>query len=262
MDTRSLKRPVAMTQLAFDRLSALFKSYQSGGSYLDDQKTNWDEQEWLRTYVDDPNEKISRAVLLESIHGPLSRAAVFARCQSALTNDAGFVDAFIVVMMWGFKPKSYGAYRTSEMLKRYSSREEMESALRDCAQVAQQDPLEAYKKASHLAKGLGPAFGTKYTYFMSPESNRSPIFDAVVANWLWHHNFRTDESKFMSSVGWNSENYKLYVDFCTEAAEKIGVEDLGLIEYLMFIDQQFAQWRKAGAEFPLWLHSSSSTLSK
>jgi hypothetical protein len=140
-------------------------------------------------------------------------------------------------------------------LKSVATKGDLDQILRECTIASDLSPLDAYKAISGSITGLGPAFGTKFLYFMSPKEHRAPIFDAVVANWLYRFGIRNPKGKFVSPVGWNSSHYALYLDICQAACKRLSIVDAGLIEYLMFVDQQLFEWQKSGKAFPNWLHT-------
>lgn len=81
------------------------------------------------------------------------------------------IDAFIVAMVWGHGPVGYGAYRTAGVLEGPA----FETAIFELAQVAAiSGGLASYLHVSERRRAnpsflryLGPAFGTKFIYFVT-----------------------------------------------------------------------------------------------
>lgn len=160
-------------------------------------------------------------------------------------------EAFVAVMAWGFRPDSYGPYRTSVMLSTPRKDFVVDDILLSVAD--ENDPVRAYRALENKIHGLGPAFGTKFLYFTSSIENRAPILDAVVANWLWRYGVRDVKGKWITPVGWNSKLYERYVQFCTEICQQLGIADRGLIEYLMFVDAQYSDFLEQRKAQPEWV---------
>jgi len=184
----------------------------------------------------------------------VSRRQVFDVFTDVAHQRATLTEAFVAVMAWGFRPNSYGPFRTSVMLSNPREGRTVLEVLESAAE--KDDPLDAYKALSNSLKRLGPAFGTKFLYFTSSLNNRAPIFDAVVAKWLWRYGVRTSSEKWISPVGWNVKMYERYLQFCTEMCELLGIDDRGLVEYLMFVDAQYSDYLELGKAQPMWVASA------
>jgi hypothetical protein len=198
------------------------------------------------------NEKISRADVFEAFELVRQESSPEERLKT-------LGEAFVAAMAWGFRPNSYGPFRTNEMLVNSKSGQKRDDALTILLEVFDElksgsaKPIDAYKKLSRKINGLGPAFGTKFLYFASCEDDRAPILDAVVANWLWKYGVRDSKDKWLSPVPWKSTNYQRYLEFCDEALSELQVTDRGLIEYLMFIDAQYSDYLELGKRQPGWV---------
>lgn len=103
------------------------------------------------------------------------------------------VDAFIVTMVWSYGPVGYGAFRTARVIEGPG----FETAIFESAQVAATSGgLAAYRHVSERRRAdpsflryLGPAFGTKFIYFVTKAnaSEAAPVMDAVVQRWFQRH---------------------------------------------------------------------------
>lgn len=136
--------------------------------------------------------------------------------------DAGrpqrVVTAFIASMIWGYGQVGYGPYRTERVLT--TSKDAIKSLV-DIANTAQ-DPeyggLHAFKSiagnrksAGDYLKYLGPAFGTKFLYFLTKGANgveTTPVMDALVAKWFRQH--APEVEKFKLSW-WDPTSYEQYL---------------------------------------------------
>ena len=244
---------------ASDRLTVLYEMYLSGKDDYLNQSTRLNIEEWSKSYVykrrkDDVMDVLSQNnKALSGLGTPrVSRKQVF-----DIFADKGnsLVEGFVAAMAWGFKPDSYGPYRTSVMLSKPRKNRTVDEVLKSVASI--ENPVSAYRELANALEGLGPAFGTKFLYFTSTTENRAPILDAVVAKWLWRYGVRSSSDKWISPEGWNTKLYERYVLFCTEICEQLGTADRGLVEYLMFVDAQYSDYLEQGKAQPLWITSGA-----
>ncbi|HCM1039229.1 TPA: hypothetical protein N2810_004753 [Vibrio parahaemolyticus] len=92
---------------------------------------------------------------------------------------ASLRELFIAVMLWGFGSVGYGAYRTHKMVSDVDFKETLESTY---FAIKQGDISRAY--GNFKLEQCGPAFFTKFFYFVAHGFNRKPIpliLDSVVA---------------------------------------------------------------------------------
>lgn len=158
------------------------------------------------------------------------------------------VTAFVASMVWGYGQVGYGPYRTERVLT--SSPNAIDSLV-EVAQIAQ-DPkrggLEAFKhiqkerqRPGDYLKYLGPAFGTKYLYFLTKASSdvgTTPVMDALVAKWF--RRYATSIAGFNLSW-WDSASYERYLLALETWAREIrdahprsAPLDLDDVEFLIF----------------------------
>lgn len=153
------------------------------------------------------------------------------------------VEVFLLAMLWGYGPVGYGPFRTRRIL----DRPEAKSELLEVARVAHQEGglaafelVAARRRASTFLKWLGPAFGTKYIYFLTAKdrgSQPAPVMDAVIYRW-----FRKHTPDRPLRVGyWDSASYRRFLDSLAEWAQEIGHRyghEVGLddVEYLIFAE--------------------------
>ncbi len=160
-------------------------------------------------------------------------------------------------MLWGYGPVGYGAFRTRRIL----DEPEASRALLEVATVAQAEGgLAAFalicERRHHDAgylKWLGPAFGTKYLYFLTAAidpDRATPVMDAVVRRWFSKH---VPDQKLIVDT-WNEPSYRKFLD-CLETwsdelsslgRTKVTMDD---VEYLIFADgnnfEDNAEWRES-----------------
>jgi hypothetical protein len=247
-----------VTVEAKDRIKSLYRAYSASGMDYLNQSTELKVDEWSKSYTykrrkDDVMDVLSKnnAALLGLDTSRISRKQVF---DVFADKRNSIVEGFVAAMAWGFKPDSYGPYRTSVMLSKPRKNRTVDEVLQSVASI--ENPVSAYRELANALEGLGPAFGTKFLYFTSTAENRAPILDAVVANWLERYRVRSSKDKRISPVGWNTKMYEMYVQFCTEICEQLGISDRGLVEYLMFVDAQYSDYLEQGKAQPEWVASA------
>lgn len=240
------------TDASVERLKINFKCYVDSKSDYLEHWMNLNETEWSNKF---PHIEENNGALVRMRTQRVSRRQVFDVFADVDYQRATLTEAFVAAMAWGFKPNSYGPFRTSVMLSKPRHGRTVQEVLESAAGIS--NPLDAYKALSNSLERLGPAFGTKFLYFTSTSDNRAPIFDAVVAKWLWRYGVRNSKGNWMSPVGWNPNTYGRYVEFCSEVCEQLGTDDRGLIEYLMFVDAQYSDYLEQGKAQPLWVASAT-----
>lgn len=183
------------------------------------------------------------------ISGPITRGELLLEAE---TLDSQMMPRFFTqVMAWGFGPAGYAAYRTNRILEWLAASTDDGSVrlikwishLRDAAEVGPKEGFEFLDSDAGYIKFLGPSFSTKILYFLSPESNRAPIHDAVVNSWLWRQGVASRDAPIELDHQ-DLAGYIEWLKFCDEAlanlkseSQKQLPEDRGFIEYLIFQDQ-------------------------
>ena len=253
---------------ASERLNLLHIAFVESGADYESQWTYLDSSEWSGNNAAEKYPKVfehSGFVANLASTKRISRSDVFSAFdlvregQSPEEKITALGEAFVTAMAWGFRPNSYGPFRTNEMLTNSKQGQKRSDALTILFEIFDElksdssKPIDAYKKLSGKITRLGPAFGTKFLYFASDLGNRAPILDAVVANWLWKYGVRDSKGKWLSAVPWKPTDYQRYLDFCDEACLQLQVTDRGLIEYLMFIDAQHSDYLELGTRQPAWV---------
>jgi hypothetical protein len=112
---------------------------------------------------------------------------------------ANVAGAFTVAMIWGHGASGYGPYRTARVLTGSAAPAgaplsgDVGLRLADSAEVARRDgAVEGYRFLNNRPgriTGLGPAFFTKWLYFVTARGQTTmaaaaPVLDALVLTWL------------------------------------------------------------------------------
>ena len=255
---------------ALSRIHVL-KVVATDNDYLE-QSTHWSPREWIREEPMRYRGKRRKADLDGLVRhqdffrswpkAPITRKNLFDAVLTAGDDPLRLEEAFVLTMAWGFRPNSYGPYRTSVMLSGAKGGRPTASLLAELRGIlsddsGERDPvLAAYGAMSRQLEMCGPAFGTKWLCFASPVNNRAPILDAVVAEWLERHEVYVG-SRPISASTWSIKDYRCYLDFCRYAAAGIGCGDVGFVEYLMFTDQQYFEFSSRDDMFPEWIRRVS-----
>lgn len=127
------------------------------------------------------------------------------------------VTAFIAAMIWGYGATGYGPFRTRRVLAADEHVVEHLLGIAKIAQDPEQGGLHAFQQidkargtASGYLKYLGPAFGTKFLYFLTAAADGvapTPVMDAVVRRWFT----RETEVRLITSR-WHTSSYSMYLD--------------------------------------------------
>lgn len=173
----------------------------------------WQRKRWLASFPESGN-------VLDSLPEYLDRATVRTACLDASRSPTAALDAFLVVMAWGYGKVGYGLWRTSRILQENSHAPDR--LARVAQHLAHRGALDAYGLLAGECQlhGLGPAFGTKYLYFC-PQSAAGPralIFDRLVAGWLAEH-----VDVRLNPAAWSPNTYRHYLELVSSWADALGV---------------------------------------
>lgn len=109
--------------VAFERLRALYGTYLASGFDYLDHSTPFDREEWCGESVVESYEMVHLAngFVGRIYTNQISRRDVFSAVEKvgvpqALHRDIVVQQAYVAIMAWGFRPRSYGPWRTNEML--------------------------------------------------------------------------------------------------------------------------------------------------
>jgi len=152
------------------------------------------------------------------------------------------VQAFLIPMIWGYGPVGYGPYRSRRVLDSFKA----SARLLEVARIAQTEGgLDAFNHIQlqrstqrDYLKYLGPAFGTKYLYFLTAAVDAvetTPVMDVVVWRWFRKHVPTTS----IDVLHWHAESYASFLRCLRHWSHSLirdGRMPLGLddVEYLIF----------------------------
>ena len=224
---------------ARERIRELAEVYAAeGGDYLT-QASWWDSEDWSRHVHPGWN-----------LPNPITRNDVFRLVKEARTVELA-EGAFVAVMLWGYGQTGYGPHRVDEM--KSSRPEGLGQYMLDIGKAAAPDTADAYRYMAdnkmNRATKLGPSYASKVVYFVT-QGEGSPILDSVVARWIHKHH---DCKWVFNPNKWSTTQYEDYQSYCHDLLNEInslvpeGHRTLGLVEYLMFIDQvasSLPKWAK------------------
>jgi len=171
----------------------------------------WPQNGWIEDFPEFDD-------LLAALPNPLGREDVRACVSSLPRGEEGAVAAFVACMAWGYGRTGYGRSRTRKVLE---SNSQVAGHLDEARMAACSGGLEgALNSYSYLAgpgrmRGLGPAFGTKFTHFHNREAL---ILDRLTADW-----FREACGIDLRPTEWCPSAYREYLAYMGEWAETLGV---------------------------------------
>lgn len=138
--------------------------------------------------------------MLDALPAELDRRMTARLVEDLLPGDV--TAAFTVAMIWGHGFSGYGPYRTAKVLTAAPSPRTapvstvVRDRLGESVEVSRQrGAIEGYRflnNGTGKIAGLGPAFFTKWLYFVTARGQASaaaaaPVLDALVMSWLGAH---------------------------------------------------------------------------
>ncbi|MGW5609436.1 8-oxoguanine DNA glycosylase OGG fold protein [Streptomyces sp. NPDC003753] len=182
----------------------------------------------------------------------VSRAQVVAAVRAAVERQE-WSEALVASYVWGQGRTGYGPHRLKDILAEPT----IVSALAQAVVLREEGAVAAYRAMYGAVKGLGPAFFTKFLYFLdwamdAPSDSRALILDQRVARVLRAHATRVGLSMGLESAdsvaawvwsdtGWTPHRYGVYLRWMTAAAGQLASSGIGwpdsspgLLELAMF----------------------------
>ena len=164
--------------------------------------------------------------IVKSLHAPeVLRPGGDSQAQAVVT-------AFIASMIWGYGTTGYGPYRTARVL---GTDPDVVSHLVAAARTAQDPNQGGYVAFHEIGEGrdndpaylkyLGPAFGTKFLYFLTAAADAvpvTPVMDAVVRRWFWR-----EAEVWLNVTSWKSTSYMDYLSLLDTWREALAPENGG-----------------------------------
>lgn len=173
------------------------------------------------------------------------------------------VTAFVAAMVWGYGATGYGPYRTARVL---TADQHAVEHLVEIAGIAQGSKRGGEKAFAHIAeqrlgrepylKYLGPAFGTKFLYFLTAASDgveTTPVLDAVVRRW-----FAREAQETLYTTWWDPDSYSRYLGLLdqwrTQMAAATGSDPLEReeVELLIFSAERGDATSWLADDSPVW----------
>lgn len=230
-------------QTAFDRWVAVGRPK--------DAPTVWSKPSWEKS--------LARATPVRELLGgwpadlkgdPLRRVHVTTFAAGVTMEDrASQLKAFLAAMIWGYGRVGYGPSRVARMLTEPRFLDDLAELTRVTLEEGGVAGYQRVRDARHgeqrdrgFLKHLGPAFGTKYIYFLTkaqPVEGRgvAPVLDSVVRMWF-RKNVDDQATNVEIGDGWGyAERYATYVETMRAWAEELGIaaDD---VEQLIFVSRQ------------------------
>ena len=179
---------------------------------------DWPREQWIVCF---PNWKTR----FDELPDQLSRQDVFAQVQKTQLNAEDTEWAFLLVMAWGFGKVGYGRWRASNILARTPDSREQLLKVREI--LHRSDAISGYEALGGACRlpHLGPAFGTKFLYFLGPsEPAMTPlILDKLVTSWLYRNTGLS-----LNSLAWSTSTYRDYLLKMRSWAEKLDVSPVDI----------------------------------
>lgn len=153
----------------------------------------YDRKAWLRGLGHFPGVETA----INGLPAAVDRAIIASTVEELLRDDR-VVPAFVTAMIWGHGRANYGPSRTAKLLKGAGTHradaasESVAGKLAESVLRARGDgPVEGFRYLNNQGhiKGLGPAFFTKWLYFVTARGQEhsaqaAPVLDALIINWL------------------------------------------------------------------------------
>jgi hypothetical protein len=181
----------------------------------------WQRDRWIKAL---PGQARVLAALPDRLDRSVVRQLVFEKPGTA----RGMFEAMIIVYAWGWSTTPVGVTRAQSTVG--AGVERLGSALlaaRDAMRTG--GPRDGYSALGgpHRVAGLGPSFGSKFLYFVSPEDRRALILDQLVADWL-----ARDASLSLNATRWSVRRYEAYLSIMNRWSSALGIPSHQLEEIL------------------------------
>ena len=195
----------------------------------DQPPISWPRDRWVAAFP-------ARTAVFERLPVELDRDAVRTAVRRSL-EQGDVIGAFLPCMAWGFGQVGYGPFRVSRMLAGGDAEAKL-AAVAEAAAAGR--PVDAYGLlgGSSRLDQLGPAFGTKFLYFVD---RRGLILDRVIAGCL----AMVSDLRF-NPTRWDSAGYQSYLDVMARWSGELGVR-ADELERVLFT----AEARRIGSQWGL-----------
>jgi hypothetical protein len=196
----------------------------------------WSRDRWAKKF---PNESS-----IEDLPEALNRQRVRQLCAAASVSAKAARSAFLASMVWGYGKVGYGPWRIARAL---DDREAGQKLRRVVSILQAEGPDAAYRALSGPCRleRLGPAFGTKFLYFIDPgqHGRRALILDRLVSRWLVENT-----GLRLNPATWSSATYTAYLDHMHEWADglEVGADEVELAIFQEMSEAEQNQWTGIG----------------
>lgn len=210
------------------QVSRLVSAWRAAGSQPQ-PAIAWPRERWIDALPD--HERVFRG-----LPDTLGRGTIRHVVSSAIARG-DVLDGFLACMAWGYGQVGYGPHRVAKILDNAGDTAHARLSAVAIA-AASGRAVHAYGLMADTCRleGLGPAFGTKFIYFVD---RRGLILDRVVAL-----SFAEVSSARVDTTRWDSSTYAKYLDAMSTWAGALRVE-ADELEQIMFMAQSKAlgnQW--------------------
>lgn len=172
------------------------------------------------------------------------------------------VTAFIASMIWGYGQTGYGPYRTARVLTTDPQAVDHLREVARCAHNPERGGLAAFEliasersKNPMYLKYLGPAFGTKFLFFLTRSNDKTsttPVMDAVVQTWFSSH---AKDYGPLKVAFWHPASYRRYLTALDTWADALSVGDSPVsrenVELLVFTSRNVEKYRRWPGSDPI-----------
>jgi Putative 8-oxoguanine DNA glycosylase OGG-like protein len=181
----------------------------------------WQRERWIAAIPD-------QARLLEALPDRLDRSTVRQLALEKPWTPRGMFEAMIIVYTWGWSTTPVGVSRSDSALR--AGEERLGSALvaaRNAMRTGGPRNGYAALRGPNRVAGLGPSFGSKFLYFVSPEDQRALILDQLVAKWLGR-----EASLSLNATWWSIRTFDAYMSTMTRWSARLRIPGHQLEEIL------------------------------
>lgn len=206
------------------RLKRIYGEWVDAGS---PSQTGFD---WTRSRANWQRDIRSHKLFVETLPSILDRRAVR---RIAKLPKFEVTEKFLATMIWGYGDLGYGSYRVGEMFQS----NDFQGKIQFSHELASEgDVIGAYHfLAENRIRQLGPAFGTKWIYFVSSPEFSAPIYDSVVSKWIERYASKEFQGISTSSESWNLKTYARYLEWARLGSAELGI-NAGELELIIFQD--------------------------
>lgn len=172
----------------------------------------WQRDRWIAAMP-------GQARLLEALPDRLDRSIVRQLVLEKPRTARGMFEAMLIVYAWGWSTTPVGVTRARSTVG--ARVKQLGSALLAAREAMQTGgPRDGYAalRGPHRIAGLGPSFGSKFLYFVSPEDRRALILDQLVADWL-----AREASLSLSATRWSVRTYEAYLSTMNRWSSGLGI---------------------------------------